>query len=238
MKCLLLADNRLDLLATLEPILKHWGYRVLTATNASQANAFLAGSTPAMLIVGGHLLNEPELQLPKPALPLLALKHPDATLSPGIEPDMTLGVPVDIFALFALIQKHVEQHPRRNLRLRLRLPGMYRIKGDDYVLAELLSLSMAGLFFRSPMKLAKNDRITAVFPLLGHGKELEVEGTVLYIIEPTPQNNYMQGFGLGFASLTPEQAPLLERYIEESFLNQVAASHPGVGDFSANHLKH
>lgn len=236
MKCLLLADDRLDLLATLEPILKHWGYRVLTATNVAQANTFLAGSAPAILIIGSHLLNHPELHLPQPDLPLLALKHPDASPS-ELKPGMVLSVPVDIFALFALIQSRVEQHPRRNLRLRLRLPGMYRTKGEDYVLAEVLSLSMAGLFFRSPMKLAKDDRISAVFPLLGHGKELEVTGNVLYVVEPTPQNNYMQGFGLGFSSLTPEQAPLLERFIEESFLNQVAACQPGVGTFSSDHLR-
>jgi CheY-like chemotaxis protein len=236
MKCLLLADDRLDLLATLEPILKHWGYRVLTATNVAQANAFLAGSAPAMLIIGGHLLGDQELQLPKSGLHILTLKHPDVMAA--AEPGMTvMNVPVDIFALFALIQSRVEQHPRRNLRLRLHLPGMYRIKGQDYVLAEVLSLSMAGLFFRSPLKLAKGDRISAVFPLLGHGKELEVEGIVLYAIDPMPQNNYMQGFGLGFSSLTPEQAPLLERFIEESFLNQVTTSQPGVGTFSADHLK-
>ena len=56
MKCLLLADDRLDLLATLEPVLKHWGYRVLTATNIPQANAFLVESAPALLVIGSHLL--------------------------------------------------------------------------------------------------------------------------------------------------------------------------------------
>lgn len=236
MKCLLLADDRLDLLATLEPILKHWGYRVLTATDVAQTNAFLTSSAPAMLLIGSHLLSQPKLQQPESALPVLVLKHPDAGPH-ETKQIQTLSVPVDIFALFALIQSHVEQTPRRNLRLRLHLPGMYRIKGEDYVLAEVLSLSMAGLFFRSPLKLAEGDRIAAVFPLLGHGKELEVDGTVLYAVEPTPQNNYMQGFGLGFSSLAPEQAPLLERYIEESFLSQVSACQPGVGDFSADHLK-
>lgn len=236
MKCLLLADDRLDLLATLEPILKHWGYRVLTATDAEQFNTFLTGSTPAMLIVGSHLLDHPELQRPQPPLPLLALKHPDAS-GAGPEPDMLLSVPVDIFALFAFIQSRVEQHPRRNLRLRLHLPGMYRTRGEDYLLADVLSLSMNGLFFRSSMRLAPGARISAVFPLLGHSKELEVEGTVLYAVDPTPQNNYLQGFGLGFTSLAPEQATLLERFIEESFLSEVAACQPGVGTFSSTQLK-
>jgi Tfp pilus assembly protein PilZ len=146
-------------------------------------------------------------------------------------------VPVDIFALFSFIQSRVEQHPRRNLRLRLHLPGMYRTKGDDYVLADVLSLSMNGLFFRSPLRLSTGSRVSAVFPLLGHGKELEVDGTVLYVIEPTAQNNFVQGFGLGFTTLTQEQATELEHFIEASFLDEVAACQPGVGTFSATQLK-
>lgn len=236
MKCLLLADDRLDLLATLEPILKHWGYRVLTATDVGQANAFLAESTPVLLIIGGNLLGRAELKLPGAAIPLLALRHP-AAADPALPAETILDVPVDIFALFALIQALVEKHPRRNLRLRLNLPGMYSTKGEDYVLADVLSLSMAGLFFRSPLRLARGSRISAVFPLLGHGKELEVEGTVLYIVEPTQQNNFTQGFGLSFAPLTDSQTAQLERFIENRFLDEVAACQPGVGVFSVDHLQ-
>lgn len=236
MKRLLLIDDRLDLISTLEPILKHWGYRVLTATDTGQANTFFAESTPALLIIGSHLLESPELQRPPASIPRLVLEHP-STAATGSATDKTLGVPVDLFALFAFIQDRVERHPRRNLRLRLHLPGMYRTKGEDFLLAEVLSLSMNGLFFRSPLRLAPGDRVSAVFPLLGHGKELEVEGNVLYVIEPTLQNNYLQGFGMGFTSLDPKQAILLERFIEESFLSEVAACQPGVGTFSAAQLK-
>ena len=236
MKCLLLVDDRLDLLATLEPILKHWGYRVLTSTSIEQANAFLAESAPAMLIIGSHLLAAPELQPPDPGLPILALENPD--ISQFIpEPSMMLSVPVDIFALFAFVQSRIEMHPRCNLRLRLHLPGMYSTQAEDFVLADVLSLSMNGLFFRSPLKLARGTRLSAVFPLLGHGKELEVEGTVLYVIDPSLQNNFIQGFGLGFASLLPEQSALLERFITERFIKEVAACQPGVGDFSPGQLK-
>ncbi len=236
MKSLLLADNRLDLLATLEPILKHWGYRVLTATDAHKAQAFLASSSPALLMIGSNLLGDPRLHLPAPPLPLLAIAHPDAD-RPSPLPDMTLGVPVDIFALFSFIQSRVEHHPRRNLRLRLHLPGMYCTTGREFVLADVLSLSMQGLFFRSPRRLAAGDRVTAVFPLLGHGKELEVEGTVLYAVEAVPENNYTQGFGLGFAELTDQQAVLIEHFISERFLSEVSSSQPGVGTFSKAHLQ-
>jgi Tfp pilus assembly protein PilZ len=236
MKSLLLADDRHDLLATLEPVLKHWGYRVLTATDAGRASAFLTASQPVMLLIGSNLLKAPELQLLPSAPPLLVLDHP-ATPSPAPAPHPVLGVPVDIFALFSFIQSRVEQHPRQNLRLRLRLPGMYRLKGEQFVLAEVLSLSMHGLFFRSPLRLAAGDRISAVFPLLGHGQELEIDGNVLYTIEPVAANNYAQGFGMGFNALTPEQTTLLGQFLEESLLSEVSARPAGVGTFSAAHLR-
>ena len=56
MKSILLADNRADLLATLEPILKHWGYRVLSTRNADQVSTFLKESEPCLLIAGEDML--------------------------------------------------------------------------------------------------------------------------------------------------------------------------------------
>lgn len=236
MKCLLLADERMDLLATLEPVLKHWGYRVLTASNISQANAFLAESKPAMIIAGSNLLASGEMAKHSPGLPLVALDCPDHNL-PARLATTILAVPVDIFALFAIIQDRVERHPRQNLRLRLRLPGMYCLKGDDYILADVLSLSMCGLFFKSPIKLNAGDRVAAVLPLLGHGKELEIDGRVLYTVEPAAENNYVQGFGLGFNALTTSQVDCLQRFLADSFLNEVSASQPGVGNFSPAQLR-
>jgi len=236
MKSLLLADDRLDLLATLEPILKHWGYRVLTATNVTQVTAFLAASNPVLLLIGSNLLNAPELHLPHPPLPLLALAHAEAP-PPHRQPDMTLEVPIDIFALFSFIQSRVEHHPRQNLRLPVRLPGMYRLEGKEFVMADVLSLSMHGLFCRSPLRLAAGDQVSAVFPLLGCGREIEVEGTVLYTIEPAVENNYLQGFAMGFDPLNAEQTSLLGRFIEERLLAEVSACQTGVGSFSAARLR-
>lgn len=237
MKSLLLADNRLDLLATLEPILKHWGYRVLTANSAGEAEAFLGASTPALGLVGSNLLKALKLQGPNRDLPLVTLVHPDDPTA-ATSPDLTLPVPVDIFRLFGIIQTHLEKHPRQNLRLRLQLPGMYRFKGQGFVLAEVISLSMEGLFFRSPLRLAVGDRVAAVFPLLGHGREMEVEGQVLYTVEPTPANNYAQGFGLAFEPLSAEQVVQLERFIAAKFLGEVSTCQMGVGTFSSHHLRH
>lgn len=237
MKSLLLIDERHDLLATLEPVLKHWGYRVLTATNVDQGMAFLASSSPSLLLVGANLCASPQMQLPDPHPPLLMLAHPDTPPSAELA-DFTLDVPVDIFALFSFIQNHVEHHPRQNLRLRLRIPGMYRHNGDQFVLADVLSLSMHGLFFRSPTRLAKGDQVSAVFPLLGFSQELELTGKVLYTIEPSSANNYAQGFALGFDQLDSVQKDLLGRFIADSFLSEVSTCQAGVGTFSAAHLQY
>ncbi len=240
MKCLLLADNRPDLLATLEPILKHWGYRVLAATNAVQANAFLQQSDPCLLVFGAQILGDPELILAKQkastSRPLLALAQ-EAAAAPVMPPLEVLSVPVDILLLFAFIQRYVEQHPRQNLRLHLRMPGMYKTTKSDFVLADVFSLSMRGLFFKAAAKLAVGDNVSIVFPLLGHCKELEVAATVLYTVQPDTGNNYTQGFGVGFEQLSEEEDMELKQFIEDRFLNEVSTSQAGVGDFCEHQVK-
>jgi Tfp pilus assembly protein PilZ len=244
MKSILLADNRSDLLATLEPILKHWGYRVLSTQKADQVATFLQESSPCLLIIGEKLFSDsklalsPEMKLSikSAGLPVIALKQ-DGAEATELTPSETLEVPVELFELFSFIQGQVEHHPRQNLRLRLKLPGMYSVDDDVFILADVLSLSMNGLFFRAATRAKKGDRVTVVFPLLGHGKEIEVKSTVLYTIQPETGNNYSQGFGASFDEITDDQKEHLQQYIREHFLNEVSASHNGVGSFAKEQLK-
>jgi Tfp pilus assembly protein PilZ len=131
----------------------------------------------------------------------------------------------------------VESHPRQNLRLRLKLPGMYSIEEDEFTLADVLNLSMQGLFFKASARVNKGDRITVVFPLLGHCKEIEVKATVLYTIQPENENNFFQGFGVGFDDLPDDQKSHLQQFIREHFLREVSSSNDGVSDFSEEQLK-
>jgi CheY-like chemotaxis protein len=244
MKSILVADNRPDLLATLEPILKHWGYRVLSARKADQAMSFLQESTPSLLIIGASLLSDPSLtfnpdtteRVKSGDLPVIVLKQDNVETSKLI-PSETLEVPVGLFELFSFIQRKVEKHPRHNLRLRLKLPGMYSVEDNEFVLADVLSLSMLGLFFKAPTRIKKGDRVTVVFPLFGHCKEIEVKSTVLYIIQPDTENNFFQGFGIGFDDLTDDHKKHLQKFIREHFLKEVSSSHDGVGDFAEAQLK-
>lgn len=230
MKCLLLADNRPKLTATLEPILKHWGYRVVSASKATEIVTFLKESAPCVLIIGEQLLAEQSLTRATSAqLPIIALQQ-DTDQPAAIPATETLAVPVDIFALFSFIQRKVEHHPRQNLRLRVQLPGMYRTRNDDYILADVLSLSTQGLFFKSSKRLQQGDDVSVVIPLLGRCRELEIESKVLYVIEPQADNNYMQGFGVGFGTIGDEDQASLENYIEDHLLSQISVHQNGVSD--------
>jgi len=245
MKNILIADNRSELLATLEPILKHWGYRVLSTSKADQVMLFIRESTPSLLIIGEELFADPNLGLDSEAkqriksadLPVIALKQ-DTTKTAELVPSATLEVPVELFELFSFIQRHVEHHPRQNLRLRLKLPGMYSISDDEFILADVLSLSMQGLFFKAATRIEKGDRVTVVFPLLGHCKEIEVKSTVLYTVHPDAENNFFQGFGVGFDDIPESIKEQLQQYIREHFLREVSASRNGVGDFVEEQIKH
>lgn len=244
MKSILVADDRPDLLATLEPILKHWGYRVLSARKIDQITAFLEESAPCLLIIGEGLFADPNLVLDPDTrhriksgdLPVITLSQ-DSTEVAGLAPSETLEVPVEIFELFSFIQLYVEKHPRQNLRLRLKIPGMYSIDGKGFILADVLTLSMLGLFFKATAKVTKGDRINIVFPLFGHCKEIEVKATVLYTIQPDTGNNFFQGFGAAFDSIPDDHKGYLQKFIREHFLSEVSSGHNGVGDFAEAQLR-
>lgn len=244
MKSILVAETRSELLATLEPILKHWGYRVIATRKVEQIVTFLQESEPCLLIIGEELFASPDLKL-NPAtlediksskLPVIALRQEGVGIV-TYPPNETLDVPVDLFELFSFIQRQVEKHPRHNLRLRLKLPGMYSIESDEFILAEVLSLSTEGLFFKAPTKMKQGDSVTVVFPLLGRCKEIEVKARVLYTILPETENNYFQGFGVGFDAMPEGHKEELQRFIREHFLREISASQDGVGEFVAGQLK-
>ena len=163
MKSLLLADDRTELHTKLEPILKHWGYAVVGTGDPQQTSAALRDYNPALALIGSNLLTDPHLEWPDPAPPYIALAHPQAaaTLPAGVAP---LPFPIDIFELYRRIQIQIEEPPRKNLRLRLRLPGMYSQGKSGFVVAELLSLSLGGLLFRSPLRVKVGARLNAIFP--------------------------------------------------------------------------
>jgi Tfp pilus assembly protein PilZ len=114
---------------------------------------------------------------------------------------------------------------------------MYSIGDDEFLLADVLSLSMQGLFFKASSRLSKGDRIKVVFPLFGQCKEIEVKASVLYTIQPEAENNFFQGFGVGFDDIPEELAEQLQIYIREYFLREVSASNDGVGNFTAGQLQ-
>lgn len=244
MKSILVAETRSELLATLEPILKHWGYRVLSTRKAEQVMTFLQESQPCLLIIGEQLYADPSLglsadtikKIKNAELPVIVLRQ-DGAGTIELSPSETLDVPVDLFELFAFIQRHVEKHPRQNLRLRLKLPGMYSTREHEFILAEVLSLSTQGLFFKAPTKIKPGDQITVVFPLFGHCKEIEVKSIVLYTVQPESDNNFFQGFGVIFEDIRDDHKEELRKFIKEHFLKEISASQNGVGEFVADQLK-
>lgn len=243
MKRLLVGDLREELLSTLEVILKHWGYRVVLSSRSAQLTEFLRETSPDLLIMGSQLLADKgsplfqavSTKMAEKPTPLIVLRNR------GIEdslpaPHDVLEVPVDIFALFRLIQKYIEQHPRKNLRLTVKLPGMF-CSGDNCQFAEVLSISTQGLFIKTGVPLALGDQLSVIFPLMGLKQELELETRVLYRVEPGPENNYLQGAGIEFIPTDKGSETALKRFIEYCFLGELSASRRGAEGLDPEHLQ-
>jgi hypothetical protein len=229
MKRLLIGDNREELLSTLEVILRHWGYRVLVSSRPAQLKELLRETSPNLLVMGARLLMQPDSDLAQAVrqhvlerkCPLIVLQD-EPIVVPIAVPHETLGVPLDFFSLFSLIQKHLEKHPRRNLRLDLHLPGMI-CTGETCHLAEVLSLSINGMFVKTGFRSAADAQLRVIIPLMGMKQELELDGRILYRVDPGPGNNYFQGIGIEFAELREESRQALQMYLAHRFIGDLAA---------------
>ena len=226
MKRLLVGDNREKLLATLETILRHWGYRTLVSSNQQRLTSLAKETTPDLLIFGEEffrdqtsILCQTVLQRAASGTPLLVMSDSPEPLPLDV-PHEILPVPVDIFTLFEKVQKYLEKYPRKNIRLALELPGMLCM-GNSCHLAEVLSLSTRGLFVKTGFRLKKGDNFRIVVPLLGMKKELEVGGKVLYCVRPDPDNNFLQGVGVEFTDISPDTLEALQGFLEGCLLDEL-----------------
>lgn len=227
MKRILVGASEEDLLSTIEVILKHWGYRVTVSSQPEQLQNLLTEVPFDLLIFGAKFLSHSDISLrtlleekTSNNLPLILLKREDSDFTLDI-PHFLLSVPVDVFSLFAIIQRNLENRPRQNLRLTVKLPGLFST-GESYSLAEVLSLSSRGLFIKTGAKMEEGSSVRVAIPLMGMKQELEIDGCVLYQVEPIAENNYSQGYGIEFKSIDDETEKLLKRYIETTFFGEIA----------------
>lgn len=232
MKRLLIGDSRDELLSTLEVILRHWGYRVLVSTRPAPLEELLLETSPDLLVMGARFLANQNSALSQIVnrhvverkCPLIVLQEYPLITTTTV-PHETLGVPLDLFKLFSLIQTHLEKHPRHNLRLAIQLPGMICTDKTCH-LAEVLSLSTNGLFVKTGFRPADNAELNIVIPLLGMKKELELQGRILYRVNPGPDNNYFQGLGIEFAKTSDDARKDLQAFLAHRFIGDLA-SRPG-----------
>jgi Tfp pilus assembly protein PilZ len=228
MKRLLLGDHRENLLTTLDTILKHWGYRVLAMHRPERLARLTRDTDPDLVIVNAEWLSEDAdgeiiqsvSRCIEGGASLIVLGTPETRFDLDLQHQF-LRVPVDVFALFSAVQSHLEKYPRQNMRLALTLPAMI-CRHHKCHLGEILSLSARGLFMKVGFRLEQGEKFRIVLPLLGMKQELELTGKVLYCIHPDPGNNYQQGIGVEFVDLPPQSSQLLERYIENCFMEELS----------------
>jgi len=226
MKRLLVGDNREKLLATLETILRHWGYRTLVSSSQQRLTSLVKETTPDLLIFGEDILQNTSSPLSQMIAEKVANGTPLLVMTDSLKPPILqipheiLPVPVDIFNLFEKVQKYLEEYPRKNIRLALQLPGMLCL-GNSCHLAEVISLSTRGLFVKTSFRLQKGDNFRIVFPLLGMKKELEVGGRVLYSVRPDPDNNFLQGVGVKFTDINQDTLEALQGFLEGCLLDDL-----------------
>ena len=222
MKRILIGDFREELLSTLEVILKNWGYRTLVTSNADEFLSLLDELEPDLVIAGPALLANKSIAktIDGRNQPLLIVTDP-TTKSIKTAGSENLDYPVDVFKLFELTQKSLEKIPRRNIRLNVQLPSMY-YHGEAPCIAEVVSISSEGLFIKTGSRIEGLTDVRIVLPLLGMQEEIEVLGRIVYSVEPSPENNYLQGMGIEFLDIPADTNRLLQKFVENLLVTELS----------------
>ncbi len=214
LKRILIGDCREDLLSTLEVILKNWGYRALCTSDAEEFLCLLDELKPDILLAGPSMIAQKNVakKLTDLKTLLILLEDPQTKLL-NIEATAHLAYPINVFKLFELVQKNLEKIPRRNIRLKVQLPSMY-YHGDAPCIAEIVSISTEGIFIRTGSRIEGLDEVRIVLPLIGMQTEIEIDGRIVYRVDPQQENNYVQGMGIEFKDVDSDNSKLLQQFVE------------------------
>lgn len=237
MKRVLIGDKREELVTTLEALMKNWGYRAISTAEPEAMLEILKELKPDLLIMGPDLLEDKKVaeHVKAASSPCIYVKNPETKKNWRPKGEV-IPYPVDVFKLFTLVQGYLEEIPRRNIRLNVRMPGLY-YKGEETCIAEVLSLSPEGLFLKIGSKIEGIENIRLVLPLMGMQKELEILGRIVYRVDPIPENNYMQGMGIEFTEMTEETMNTLEQYVEGLLFNELNARESYRNALNTDHLR-
>lgn len=224
-----LAYHRNDL-RTLGTALSRMGVRVLVLSRVADLIPTLEKATPDLLVLdrqmAEHLSPVPNQKahfaLPAGALPVVMVAGAN---DPGKGTDFffqSLRLPVDVRDLHHLLQENLKNCPRRDLRIRVKLPGILFHDGEGYF-TDILSLGTGGAFIKTSMRhIGRGALIELGVPLLGLRKELELRSRVLYQVHPCQENNYQQGIGVSFIGPEGGIVRELEKYINYALLMEPA----------------
>lgn len=62
-------------------------------------------------------------------------------------------------------------------------------------------------------------------------------GRIVYRVEPTPENNYMQGMGIEFTEMDAETMHTLEQYVEGLLFHELNARQSSRNTLNTDHLR-
>jgi CheY-like chemotaxis protein/Tfp pilus assembly protein PilZ len=209
-------------------LLQRLEYTIHTTKTAEEALEIMNVARPSLILTevelpsmnGIDFLKQVKKNSITQSIPVIVytlLKDPgvrDACLKEGAA--AFLQKPVDPDALYAAVQRATEETPRSYIRLATCLSviigsgkGMEADSRDDCVTA----LSEHGMYVSTPKPRPAGSQV-AITLVLGNA-ELKIDGVVLYSFDKSKGPLRMQGMGIKFLRIKPEDQANIKNFIEK-----------------------
>lgn len=224
-KTVLVADDNHANTMRLSILLKRLDYSVVTAANCADVMKKMVAFNPDIVLMGiklpemgsatclGYIKRDAKLK----EMPVVMMG--DKTDAKTMEESLVRGAaaylfkPVSPTALYQVIQKLTEKKPRENVRARIIFKAIITYQNTKRV-SFASTLSEKGVFIRTVKPIPIGTKV-AISMDLPSEKPVELEGTVIYVVEFNRDQFIEPGICIQFSNVDKELQLGLRKFVEE-----------------------
>ena len=219
-------------------LLRRFGYEVLTADTAAQAQEHLSGKQPALVISdltlpdmhGVDFLQDHRQLKGAGAIPMIFMVFPGDSAAEsrcmGYGAAGCISKPIQAEELYRTVQQAIEARPRTSIRIDTQLPvSVNNLAIENAGGGPDIDLSENGMYVPTANPYPANKQVSVQL----HMKErtISTNGSIIYSRSGGGTRVVTPGMGLKFTAIAPQDRDFIRKYIHDEITRDLNAALSG-----------